>query len=531
MFAMLAILAYLRACDRDGGVGWIRWLSMAWLLALAAMLSKAVAVTLPVVLIVLDVYPLRRLKLRSLGDSNSLNLLREKLPFLALSVVFMGLAVLGKHSNESIRSVQSYGFLERFSQSCYGTWFYLVKSLLPIGLTAYYPLPKSGELLRWPFLLAILATVAATGLAFAMRRRWPALLTVWVAYLVVLAPNAGIVHIGNQIAADRYSYAATIAWVPLLAYGFMWTTEKLRARSTSMAVPIAGSLVAAGMLGVLTWQQCLTWRDTGALWTNVLKQVAGTSATPHFNLGADLVRRGRLQEGADQYREALRIDPSSPDTHNLLGALFDKQGKHREAAAEFQRAVALEPEYADAQNNLGASLARDGDLLAATFRFGEAVRLKPKFPLAQRNLGVALARRERFNEAIKHLTEAARLEPDRAQTRNDLGLALANAGRLDEAIVQFRETVRINPQSASGHINLGMALEERNRFDEAIDHYEAAVRLEPDRADTRSSLASALASRGRLREASAQFKAVLRLEPGNEKARQSLERIERGAGP
>ncbi|MHC5542901.1 hypothetical protein ACYOEI_32155, partial [Singulisphaera rosea] len=217
-FAMLSLLAYLRASRPDTIHRW-RDLATSCLLFASALLCKAVAVSLPFVLVVLDVYPLRRLGPGRWFGDKEFEVWKEKVPYLALSTTFMVVAVLAKRSNQSLRSVADYGVFARLAQSCYGIWFYLVKTLLPVDLVAYYPLPKPETFATLPYVLGMLATVGVSAVFFSVRRRWPGWLAAWVVYLVVLAPNMGIVQIGNQVAADRYSYAASIAWAVLLACG------------------------------------------------------------------------------------------------------------------------------------------------------------------------------------------------------------------------------------------------------------------------------------------------------------------------
>jgi tetratricopeptide (TPR) repeat protein len=526
LFSMLAVLAYLKASD-EGRAYRTAWLAGAWALLAAALLCKAVAVPVPAVLILLDVYPLRRLGPGRWSGPGARAAWLEKVPFFALILAFMILALLGKRSNNSLIPVQDYGPWARVTQSCYGVWFYLVKTLVPTDLTAYYPLPRRTEFSGPVFVLAVLAAAGATAAAFALRRRWPGLLAAWVCYLVLLAPNAGIVRIGNQIAADRYSYVASFGWVVLAAWGIAWLQRWGVARPGRRPALVTAGLVVVVGLSVLTWRQCLTWRTTEALWTNVLERGDANSAVPHLNLGADLARRGKYREALAEYDEALRIYPASADAINLKGAALDHLGRSSEAAAYYAEAARLEPDYADAQNNLGTVLARQGRLREAAARFTRAVASKPRFALAHRNLARALAQQGRIDEAARHFAECARLEPDRAEHCNDLGIVEAQRGRLGRAIEEFSRAVRLDPRSIAAHTNLGLALQQTGRLDEAITHLAESVRLEPGRAENHLLLASALASRGKPRESRAEFSRVLELDPHNAEAREGLEALAR----
>ncbi len=219
LFSMLAVLAYLRAFPMDSSPRW-GWLVGSFVLFVAALLFKAVAVSLPAVLLILDVYPLRRF-----GDgpgrwfgASARRVLLEKVPFVMTSLVFMGLAIAARP--QSPFPIEHYDASEGIAQACYAIWFYISKTVLPLDLIAFYPLPRELNWLALPYSLSILATLAISAGLFLLRRRWPGLLAAWLCYLVILAPNSGIIRISDQIAADRYSYMAMLGSVMLAAAGF-----------------------------------------------------------------------------------------------------------------------------------------------------------------------------------------------------------------------------------------------------------------------------------------------------------------------
>ena len=200
----------------------------------AANLSHAPAVTLPAVLLILDVYPLRRLgggPGRWLGPA-ARRVWLEKVPFVALSLVFMGIAVTAKAEDRAIGVLGQDGALGRIAQACYATWFYLVKTVIPRDITAFYPRPRHVDWRAPPFLLSILATLAVSAGLWALRRRWPGLLAAWLSYLVILAPNSGLIPVGPQLAADRYSYMAMLGGVMVAAAGLgrSWPVSRRRPR-------------------------------------------------------------------------------------------------------------------------------------------------------------------------------------------------------------------------------------------------------------------------------------------------------------
>ncbi|MGD0043828.1 MAG: tetratricopeptide repeat protein, partial [Isosphaeraceae bacterium] len=376
LFSMLAVLAYLRAFGMGPSPQW-GWLVVSFLLFVAALLSKAVAVTLPAVLLLLDLYPLRRL-----GDgpgrwfgSAARKVWCEKVPFVIMSLVFMGLAIAARKHDHTVIPTQDYGTSARIAQACYGIWFYIVKTLLPLDITALYPLPGRIDWSAPPFLLSILGTLAISVGLFLLRRRRPGLLVAWLSYLVILAPNLGFIRVGNQLAADRYSYMAMLGGVMLAAAGLcrLWQSF-LGARPGAIGI-ITVSLGALLGLVLLTWHQCRTWRTSETLWTHALNHGAGRSIEAHNNLGLVLFRQGKFVEAAAHYNEAIRLNPGYAGAHNNLGVVLFQQGKFAEAAAHYNEAIRVDPDYAAPHNNLGLVQFRQGKFVEAAAHYNEAIRL------------------------------------------------------------------------------------------------------------------------------------------------------------
>jgi Tfp pilus assembly protein PilF len=419
-FLMLTVLAYLRAFERGRAPRW-EWLAGSFFLFAGALLSKAVAVTLPAVLLILDGYPLGRLG-RGRGRWCGPQVRRvwwEKVPFTLLSTIFVLLAIAGRVESEPQRSAEQVGIGPRISQACYGIGFYMVKTVLPANLTAFYPMPQRMVWFKGPFLWSILATLGLTVLVFLLRRRWPALLAVWLSYVLILLPNLGLVGTSSQIGADRYSYIAMMGGVVLLAAGFCQLSHaRHRARWNAVGL-VTLSLAAVAGLVILTQRQCRTWRTSESLWTHVLTHGGSRSPTAHNSLGTFFHTRGRLTEAAARYEEALRLNPRAASAHNNLGAVLYAQGHMSEARAHYEEALRLNPREADAHNNLGAVLYVQGRRSEATAHFEEALRLNPNLSKPHRNLGLVLLRQGRVEEARAHFEAALRLNPNFAEVNDN----------------------------------------------------------------------------------------------------------------
>ncbi len=323
----------------------------------------------------------------------------------------------------------------RIARACYGTWFYVLKTLLPLDLVAVYPLPREINWLASPFLPSILATLAMSVGLILLRRRWPGLLAAWLSYLVILVPNSGIVQFSNQIAADRYSYLAMMGLVIALAACFCRVGQtSSRPRPPAMGI-IAVGLAAVPVLVLMTRDQCRTWRDTHTLWTHALFCWGGSNARAHFNLGHYQFRRGNIEAATAHYTEALRLDPGDVDVHNNLGVVLARAGKYAEAATQYAAAVRLNPADIAAHYNLGVALYRQGKDAEAATQYTEVLRRDPRSVDAHFNLGVVFSRQRKYAEAEAHYLEALRLNPGLDEARKNLKADRARQWKREEPVV------------------------------------------------------------------------------------------------
>ncbi len=447
LFFLSTILGYLRATKAESLFERRRWMVAAVTLYGASLLSKPIGLTLPFILLSLDVYPLRRLGRGPNGwfGAAARRIWLEKAPFLFLAAAAGVVGVVAKQEAGVMEPLERYGFIPRLSQALFGLVFYLWKTALPLGLSPLYELGTDAKLWGRPFLLSGWLVLAVTLVLIKVRQRWAAGLSSWVYYAVALAPVLGIAQSGPQLVADRYSYLSCLSWAVLAGAGVFycweaWTQGRLSRRTFRLAAGAA--LIALFALGVLTWRQAQVWRDSERLWRDALT-VAPRSSFAHNNLGSILSERGRLEEAEEHYRQALRIDPANAATHYNLGIALARRGGLEEAIAHFRRALEIDPAYAEAHYNLGT----------------------------------ALTMQREFDEAIVHFRRAVEIQPDYAKAHYNLGAVLSGLGESREAIARFREALRVDPEFVQAHEALAEALFQQGKRDEAIEHQREAARL------------------------------------------------------
>jgi len=480
-FYLLAVLAYLRGAARERTLS-RRWLAASLVAFAAALGSKAIAMTLPVTLLVLDVYPLRRLRLGWPA------LVREKMGHFALGAVGAAVASWAVTRGAGWTSYDAYGLEARLAMTGYSFWFFPSKLIWPEKLSPLYELPARISLLDAEFLWPTVGVVAVTAILLLGRRRLPGAFAAWLQSIIVLAPVSGIAHAGHQLAHDRYSYLSGLGFAVLAGAAVTWLgQQRAHGRVSRWVLATTGTAVVLALagLGAGSWVQSRTWHDSESLW-----------------------------------RSAVTAHPTCALCRRKLGNVLLAAGLHREAEAELTRAIALRPERPTAHNSLGALFVAQGRLDEAEAAFREAIRLTPHYAEAVANLGALYARQRRYAEAIAELRRAVALSPELDSARGNLAFALDNAGivlaregKPAEAVALFREATELLPAEAAFWRNLGQALIADGNATEAVPPLERAVALRPMGAAERVWLARAYLLTDKPLEAQAQIGVLRALDP------------------
>jgi Flp pilus assembly protein TadD len=500
------------------------WLAL--LFFALALMSKPMAVTLPFVLLLLDYWPLQRsaeLSARSpqsTGQWRRWNgkpcwaLLLEKSPFIALSAAGCVLTIVAQGREHAIASTNALPLSERISHAMVSYGHYLWTTVAPHALAAYYPYSRTTSTLELAAALLVLAGFSLLVKRFAASR--PYLLVGWLWFLGTLVPVIGLVQVGEQAWADRYTYLPLVG----IFMVFVWCVsdwvegqaarnkvgDKTSSRRTRLVV-VAAALVGLGM-AIQTVRQMGYWKDTRTLFAHAAA-VTEKNTRALTMLGSSLAADGKLDEAKRLYAEALSYSPEDPETHFFLGKVLDQQGDLDGAIAEFSQALSSAQFRESAHVFIGIALAKQKKYSEAEAQYQEALRLNPESAAAEHNLARLLRSEGRFDEALAHYTAAVKDDPARAETHNNLGVLLLQLGRLAEGTAQLQEALRLNPAYTEAQCNLAIALNQQEKWQQAAELFSTLCPKRPQDANLQYQFALALYHLNRVGEARSLLAAAL----------------------
>lgn len=561
LFALTALLCYVRAARR-GNVSRALALPALYLLAL---LAKPMPVTLPFVLLLVDWWPLGRWSPGGMPTAASARARRpllalippahlwlEKAPLFLLAAISAAVTLAVQHHGGAMDFGDSIPGARRAANVAQAYCFYLRKTVWPVDLAVFYPFPTGAPAAG----LVLGEVVALVGITWAMLRwfrRSPYLALGWLWFLGTLVPAIGLVQVGAQAWADRYTYLPLTGLFIAGSWGLgALATNRPRWTPTITAAACATILVCLG----LTRAQVACWRDSFTLYGHAIEATADNWLA-HNNFGTILMERGRAGEAAGHFTESLKIRPGLAQTWVNLGDALLAGNEIPQATAHYRTALELAPELSAAHVGLGAALERGGSTTEAQRQFEDALRLNPAGTDAACHLarlrlragdtggaaallegllnrdpaparahtlyGEVLATLGQEREAEKHYREAIRLSPDDPDGHLGLGALLAARGDLDQAASSFSRAASIKPALAEAHYNLGKVLDLQGRTAEAARRYRLAIGASPDFAEAHNNLGVDLLLQGAADEGAAHLREALRLKPEYREARMNLE--------
>jgi protein O-mannosyl-transferase len=512
MFWLLTMLAYYWYTLKPE----IKRYALVCILFALGLMAKPMLVTLPIVLILMDYWPLGRAE--TFDTATIRRLVVEKLPLFALTALSCVVTFLAQRKGGAVGSLERFPFSVRVENALVSYIAYLGKMIWPAKLAVLYPFPSNVPALA--VIGAITALIVITVVAIRNERARPYLAMGWLWYLVTLIPVIGIVQVGNQAMADRYTYVPLIGIFIAIAWAL---PELLSDKSSVGRVAFVGlASVSLVVMSFLTFVQVGYWRNSITLFRHTLASTSYSNYIAHGSLAAGLLAVGKMDEAVKEARITVELAPHAARPHDKLGAMLAMQGKISEGMEQCKKALELDPKLSDAHYDLGAMLHKSGDIAGAIKEYEEALRLNPEDPdaaemlevarssgggaasvpdllgaveknpgdyQAHYRLGVGYEKEEQPDKAYEEYLKAIRLKPSFAPAHNNLGLLLGKQGRLDEAIVEFRRTLQLNPKSADTLCNMAVALNMQGKPDEAMQALQKAVLITPENAGAHANLA------------------------------------------
>jgi protein O-mannosyl-transferase len=412
---MLALWAYRAWVLRPG---WHRYVLLAACFA-AGLASKPMVITLPVVLLLVDIWPLERVPHLFAGWAAWRPRLIEKLPLFAIGAAAAVVTVFAHAEQGAIVGLAGASFGLRAVNALVACVAYVRTTVWPAGLAAVYPLRP--DIPAWTIGGAAALFAGLTAAALATARRRPYIATGWFWYLVMLLPVIGLLQVGMQARADRFTYLPAIGLFVIAAWG---VTDVVPRRTWTSAALAAAAFLTVAAYGAAARAQVWHWQDSVALWTRAWMIDLGLDEYgAHMDLGRTLRAERRLAEAAEHFERAVRLRPDLPDPHVDLGVTHKIAGRDASAIAEYEQALRIQPANPEALNNLGALLYKRGHVEEALSRFQEALRARPGFVEPHVNLGLAYLQSGRTMDATAEFEAALKLDPENQAAREALARA------------------------------------------------------------------------------------------------------------
>jgi len=468
-FWILTMAAYIRYSERPA---FYRYLPVFFLFMLGQ-LVKPMLVTLPFVLLLLDYWPLGRLKIGQWR--NLFRLIGEKVPLFILSALSVYLSVLSLRTHAVMQSTDAVPITLRIENALVSYIAYIAKTIWPQNLAVYYPYPDALPL--WQTAGALLVLICISLVLLLGLKHIPSLSTGWLWFLGTFVPVTGLLQAGLWPAmADRWAYIPAIGIYMIIVWGASYLFSKWHCRKW---LPITASIALLSTLMVTTRSQVRHWENSFTLYRHALT-ITSNDKTIHYNMGVSLGELGRSKEAIVHYRKALDINPAFHKALNNLGCELARQGNNIEAIRYYREALRINPTYKYTHNNLGTALIGQGKLNEAIEHYRKALQADPRFADAHNNLGQAMLRTGEIEAAIFHLTISFQSEPANRITQSSLMLAIDSHKRIKSAVKKFRKSLRFAPKDPDLINRLDVLTKRKIELVKVINQYEQSLVLQPD---------------------------------------------------
>lgn len=475
---------------------------LALLFFLLSLLAKGQAVVLAVLLPFID-YVIGR-------KWFSIKVLSEKTPFLILSLIFAWVAFRAQASANFVH-FEYFSLPERIAFASFGLTQYLIKSILPIGLSALYPYPArllNGNIpsFYWFYLLSLPVIITGSYLLFKRSKIFAFGLSL---FFLTLLPLLQLIPVGGAIMADRYFYIPSVGLILCFALGL------LEIRNTTIRYGLF--MMFTLVLSILTFTRCMVWKDNLTLWDDEVSK-NDSYALAYYSRGVAYYTNKEWDKAMADYSRTIEIDPNYTDAYFNRAIYYDNSGQFDKAIADYSRAIAINPKYTQAYANRAAVYGKTGQLDLAIADCSRAIEIDPKFTDAYANRGVAYLNLGEWDKAIVDFSIAIGINPNSAQAYENRGVAYLNLRQWDKAIEDCTSAIEINPDNAKAYNNRGFTYGMLGQYDKAIEDYSKAIAIDSKYADAYNNRGVAWLNLGQWDKAIADFSSVIGINPGYAKA-------------
>ena len=443
------------------------------LLFLLSLLSKAMAASLPVLLILTDYFKGTKINVKSL---------LAKVPFFLLAII-LGLVAIKAQKTAGATEIADFSFPQRIVFACYGFMMYLVKLALPLNLSAYYPYPiVSGSSLPVEYYFYVIVFLALAAFVYYSLRFSKKILLGIGFFTITVFLVLQLLPVGGAVMADRYGYIPSIGIFYLLAEGIMWLWNKKNA-ATSWKMPATIGLgIASIFYCTQTYARCGTWKDGLTLWNDVISRYQ-TIAPAYINRGIILASLKRNDEALSDYNKAIELGPKFPKGYSNRGVLYKDMKRYDDALKDYNKAIELQQDYPIPYNNRGVLFKIENKFDEALNDYNKAIQLNPEYTDAFYNRAVVYKIQKRYDESLNDYNHAIKLRPNNASIYNSRGSLFANQDKFDEAYRDYSKAIALQHDFASAYYNRGLLLAKVKKRDEALNDYNKAIELQPSMAE------------------------------------------------
>ncbi len=479
-FTLLSLLSYLRYVPHlSSPPRRSAFYGLSLFLFALALMSKPMAVTLPVVLVILDIYPLERLNLKAAGPAQR-RVWIEKLPFLGLSLVSSIITIVAQRAGGAVAPLKYWPLGARILESIRGLSFYLVKMVWPTDLAPLYPHPPQVSLLNPAYLGALILAICITIFCI---RTWPRQKiwsAVWAYYVITLLPVLGIIQVGNQAAADRYTYLPSLGPFLLVGLGTVWIWLKIKRLRMGRLFVVLLLILLIALLTNLTLKQIKVWKNSITLWNHELKIFPNRVPLAYYNRGNAYGKLGNYQRAIKDYDRDIKLDLQDEQAYVNRGVTYEKLGNYQLAIEDFNKAIELDLQDEQAYVNRGATYKKLGNYQLAIEDFDKAIKLDPRCTRAYYNRGNVYGTLGNYQQAIEDYNKAIELDREYVKAYVNRGIIYKKSGNYEQADKDFNKAIALDPQYVQAYINLGIVYAAKGQHKKAIREYKQALKIDPD---------------------------------------------------